>query len=146
MASAVKKHRGRIENLKPWKPGQSGNPSGYSAKRRIADRLCEILSRKAKDGGTVEQQMCEAQVIEALNGSVQHFTAIADRVDGKPRISIEHTGADGGPISVIHAELDQRIAELLDRGEARASAPGRESGTAAASREAGPAESAERTS
>lgn len=136
----------RIANLKPWRKGQSGNPGGSSKKQRFRARMNEILDRETKEGQTIEESMCEAQAVEALNGSVQHFVAIRDTVDGKPRQSLELTGADGGAISIIHAELDQRISELLERGEDRASASGRESGAPAPARETGAAESASKSS
>lgn len=34
---------GRIENLKPWKPGQSGNPGGRPKGRLIDEALEELL-------------------------------------------------------------------------------------------------------
>jgi len=36
---------GRVENLKPWKPGQSGNPSGRPKRRLIDEALEELLLR-----------------------------------------------------------------------------------------------------
>lgn len=33
-------------NLHSWKPGQSGNPAGYSRKRRIADAMVRFVDAK----------------------------------------------------------------------------------------------------
>jgi hypothetical protein len=116
-----KKRRYNIENLKSWKPGQSGNPNGYSRKRRIYDRLCEILDRKRGDT-TIEEALCEAAVVEGLNGSIQHFIAIRDSVDGKPRQSFEVSGPEGNAISFNIGDVEGKIAEYLGRGRSRASA------------------------
>lgn len=118
-----------LQNLRPWKPGQSGNPAGYSAKREIQDHLVKILHRIDKEGSTLGQAICEKAVSEALEGSVQHFVAIADRVDGKPRQAIEHSGPGGG--SIVHgiADLDAFIEERLQRGRDRALASGGKSGS-----------------
>jgi hypothetical protein len=110
-----KKQRGRIENLKPWKPGQSGNSQGYSRKRRIQDRLNEILDR-TRDGKTIEEAICEQIAHSALHGDINAFVAIADRTDGKPRQAIEHSGPDGGSIPITLPEVQKRIAELLAAG------------------------------
>jgi hypothetical protein len=114
------KRRGRIENLKSWKPGQSGNPNGYSRKRRIYDRLCEILDRKRGDT-TIEEALCEAAVVEGLNGSIQHFIAIRDSIDGKPRQSFEVSGPEGSAISFNIGDVEGKISEYLGRGRSRAS-------------------------
>ena len=116
-----KKRRYNIENLKSWKPGQSGNPNGYSRKRRIYDRLCEILDRKRGDT-TIEEALCEAAVVEGLNGSIQHFIAIRDSIDGKPRQSFEVSGPEGSAVSFNLGDIDGKIAEYLGRGRSRVSA------------------------
>ena len=36
-------------NLKPWAPGQSGNPKGYSRGRRLTDALEKYLTQKGLD-------------------------------------------------------------------------------------------------
>jgi hypothetical protein len=56
---------------------------------------------------------------KALRGNVQAFSEIADRVDGKPRQSIEHSGPDGGAISLNLEDVQKRIEELLALGERR---------------------------
>lgn len=41
---------GAVGNLVPWKPGQSGNPKGYSEGRRKAKRLREALDALLEEG------------------------------------------------------------------------------------------------
>jgi hypothetical protein len=36
----------RPENLVPWKPGQSGNPAGYSRGRRTCDLLRRLMAER----------------------------------------------------------------------------------------------------
>lgn len=86
-SEAVKKPTGgsdrRLANLKPFKPGQSGNPSGMSKKAmkviktaedHVADAI-EVLAKALKDKDSKVR-------IAAAN-------AILDRGMGKPKQSIE---------------------------------------------------------
>lgn len=117
-----------IENLKPWKKGQSGNPGGYSRGRRMQASLHEVLDR-VSGGQTLAEAVNERIVVEALNGSVSAYVAITNITDGTPRQAIEHSGPDGAPIGHTIADLDTFIEERLRRGRDRASAARREGGS-----------------
>ena len=70
----------RLARLTPWKPGQSGNPSG-KPRQTFQDQLVKKLVRKRyKEASAI----CDAMIEKAKSGDVPAFVAIADRVDGKP--------------------------------------------------------------
>lgn len=56
---------GRIENLKPWKPGQSGNPKGRPKQKSIETVMREILREEfvGPDGETTTKLEVLARVM-----------------------------------------------------------------------------------
>jgi hypothetical protein len=40
---------GRIDNLRPWKPGQSGNPCGRPKRKWLTDAIEEMLQERLDD-------------------------------------------------------------------------------------------------
>ncbi|PSH04627.1 MAG: hypothetical protein CXZ00_07400 [Acidobacteria bacterium] len=89
---------GRKENLKSWKPGQSGNPGGRP-KRDLAAEIAKAIFEQDSEAIT------RAFAAELKKGNAKVFTALADRAYGKPRQQIEQVGEDGGPIQqsiVVH--------------------------------------------
>jgi len=83
-----------LKNLRrPWKKGESGNPSGRP-KRLLTDAYTAQLAR-VKDGDrqhrTYAQLIAEAQIKQAINGNTMAAKEIADRVEGKARQAVEVT-------------------------------------------------------
>jgi hypothetical protein len=83
---------GRKGNLKPWKPGQSGNPGGRP-KRDLAAEIARAIFEHAlggdyprTGGGTPEG---ERQGV-LLRSPIEHTAS--------PGKQIEFAGADGGPV------------------------------------------------
>jgi hypothetical protein len=104
---------GRIENLKPWKPGQSGNLRGRPKKRLLDDALEDLL---ASNDAEVARDVAAALVKRARKGDVRAIQLIAERTQGKPMRAVEISGPDGGALEIDHMtdeQLDQRINELL---------------------------------
>ena len=66
------------KNLKPFPPGQSGNPAGYSSRRRLADALIKAIEALRLDDALVQ-----VGLREALKGDFRFWSYIFDRVDGK---------------------------------------------------------------
>jgi hypothetical protein len=99
--------RGRIENLKPWKPGQSGNPGGRPRKTPLTDALQRIVQNpEAAD------KLARAIYKVGAKGDTRAFKEIADRVQGKVRTQIELTGIDGEEIKhIVDAKLS--VGDLL---------------------------------
>jgi hypothetical protein len=87
---------GRVENLRPFKKGQSGNPSG---RPKSVDALQKRILRETKNG---------AVVVEYLLKTLQYSRSPKERTDaatlllaygfGKPVQPTEHLGEGGGPI------------------------------------------------
>jgi hypothetical protein len=104
---------GRVENLKPWKPGQSGNPGGRP-KARLIDQVLEekLLSKDSKLAAAIAQKLLD----RANRGDLKAIQLIAERTQGKPKRQMELSGPDGGPLNIhmTDEELDQRIAELTE--------------------------------
>jgi len=82
---------GKIENLKPWQPGQSGNPGGRPKRDAITAALREQLESQANDGDnyTIADAVAATLIKQALGGDVRAIREIADRVEGKPRQQLE---------------------------------------------------------
>lgn len=76
----------KLENLKPFKPGQSGNPKG--APKGIPE-LNTLLSNIKEDD---YQKMIDKMVELAKKGNVRAFEVIAERVFGKVKEKIEISG------------------------------------------------------
>lgn len=73
---------GRKENLKPWQPGQSGNPGGRP-KRDMAGEIARAIFESNAD--TIERVFARA----LKRGDVKAFIALAERAYGKPRQEVE---------------------------------------------------------
>lgn len=78
-----------IEDLKPhqFKPGQSGNPNGYSRGRRITDRLCKIIEEKCLDETIALTWLGAAlgddDLLEGRKPNAAFFAMLIDRLEGK---------------------------------------------------------------
>jgi hypothetical protein len=102
--------RGRIENLKPWKPGQSGNPGGRPKKD-----IGSEIARAVIEGN--QEAIYRAMAKALLRGNAHTFEALANRAYGKVPSKVELTGRDGGPVEYRHmsdADLQARIEQLQD--------------------------------
>jgi hypothetical protein len=78
-----------LENLrpKPWKPGQSGNPAGYSRGRRLADTLVALIDETGAD-----KALMRVMLRKALEGDPRFMQMVLDRVDGKVAQKLELSG------------------------------------------------------
>lgn len=80
-----RKNRGKVSNLKPWKPGQSGNPNGRPPKPRcIVDALRSIGSEPFGEYESRIEALCRLVYELALKGTPWAVQFIADRTEGKP--------------------------------------------------------------
>lgn len=112
-----------IENLTPFKKGQTGNPNGRPKKliTKLTQQLQSEGYEQATPGSIVNiieyvlalpqeklvelgkdetQPMSVRIIIRQLLGAkgFDALSAILDRAHGKARQQLEHTGANGGPI------------------------------------------------
>lgn len=106
-----------LENLrpKPWQPGQSGNPKGYSRRRRLQDALLKHIEDSGLDGEIVRTWLAMALGDKAkLAGKepeFQWFKLLVDTVDGKA----DATDDDGNPAGPHRIEDDDP--RFVDQGE-----------------------------
>jgi hypothetical protein len=99
------------ENLRPWKPGQSGNPGGRPKKKPITEELERLLTEQAPsgDGRTWAALIAEALLRKASTGDVRAIAELTNRIEGKPLQSLT-VGTDSGEDSPdTSAELLQQI-------------------------------------
>src|SRR5271166_1152678 len=74
-----------LANLKPFKPGQSGNPGGRP-KGLFSRAARKHLRRQIAEGVTQLDAVIDAQVQEAIEKRcTQAATFLRDTVDGKPQ-------------------------------------------------------------
>ncbi len=110
------KKRGRVENLRPWRPGQSGNPAGRPKKLALDHALTALLESEGKDGKSRAEELAEALLKHAKKGNARIAQLIAERTQGRPRQTIEVSGPEGRALEIQNMtdeQLDQRIKELL---------------------------------
>jgi hypothetical protein len=121
MGKYVKKGRNPkcLENLKPFKPGQSGNPGGRTKSKELSAayrRKLEQLIENDPKGRTFAELIADALINEAIKGKVPAAAEIADRTEGKPAQSITL----GGALEVDIESIDERIRTLSKRVRDRA--------------------------
>jgi Family of unknown function (DUF5681) len=82
---------GRVENLKPWAKGVSGNPGGRPRTAPIAELLRELLEKLCpgdKQNRTCAHKIAEAMLKRACQGDVRAAREVADRTEGRPTQSV----------------------------------------------------------
>lgn len=85
---------GRVQNLKPFKPGQSGNPGGRPRKDLASIIASEVFADNSES--------IKAGLAKKLqHGDPAAFKALADRAFGRLPQPVEHSGIDGGPIQIV---------------------------------------------
>lgn len=76
----------KLENLKPWKKGQSGNPKG--GPKGIPELNTLLANVKESDWQAMVSKMAQL----AKKGNVRAFEVISDRAFGKVKEKIEISG------------------------------------------------------
>lgn len=82
-------------NLKPYKPGESGNPGGMRKGESLTARLRKILDSEYQDGKTARECIVDTIVKELLDPSGKYgfntplLKEIWERVEGKVTTPIE---------------------------------------------------------
>jgi hypothetical protein len=105
--------RGRIENLIPWKPGQSGNPGGRPKTAHISQALRTALANGKAD--EFAEILCAVASGRKKGTPVQlaALREIADRTEGRPHQS-------------LNVDASVNIAERLNEARKRLEAQRRE--------------------
>ena len=69
------------ENLKPWQPGQSGNPAGRPSGRSVKS-IKQALKDRLDDKPELVNALVTSLVKQALKGSFPHMKMIFEVIDG----------------------------------------------------------------
>ena len=121
-----------ISNLKPWKPGQSGNPSGRqklpeelrAIKALSPTEVCRIVSKYARmtrielqksidnpDIPMIDLTICSIFAQSAKNGDYQRLAFLLDRAIGKVK-EMEHDENDREELQKL--SLNELLALVKD--------------------------------
>lgn len=70
-----------------FKPGQSGNPDGHSASRRVSSALIKLIDKEGADSDLVKTWLAMAlgkqSELEGRKPDFQFFKELLDRIEGK---------------------------------------------------------------
>ena len=96
-SAATDKQRGNsdararsLANLKPFQPGQSGNPAGRPKSITLSETLRRELAKECPEEAdqTYAERIAAVLCKSAAEGNVRAAQEIADRTEGKPRQSV----------------------------------------------------------
>ncbi|KGM34693.1 hypothetical protein [Inquilinus limosus] len=79
------------------------NPGGGVKQDKIwRDAIHRAVKRRMGGEGNPQalDQLADQLVAAGLGGDVSALKEIGDRLDGKPKQQVEHSGEDGGPLRV----------------------------------------------
>lgn len=93
--------RGRVENLKPWRKGQSGNPGGRPKTKYLSEAYRRILDDHGADtfAKTIANDALHADRARDRLAAVQEIT---DRTEGRAVHAVK-----------LEAEMDEATARCL---------------------------------
>lgn len=80
------------KNLKPWKPGESGNPGGRPKIAPLSQACRELLAQSVPDdpeGRTFAEAIAQMLAKKAMEGDIRAAQELADRAEGRAHQSIE---------------------------------------------------------
>lgn len=109
--SVKNKVRPQNKHLKPFKPGESGNPNGRPVGQRNYKTIYRLaLEKIAKENGVSAEEfevMLEAKGIAfAYKGEYQYFKDVRDRVHGQAVKAVDITSG-GKTMGELLDELEQ---------------------------------------
>lgn len=81
-----------------FKPGESGNPKGRPKGTSIQAIIRRIVS---ENEGEIAEALVKTAIKNALKGDYRFWKEILERVDGKVPEALEHSGADGVPLTLV---------------------------------------------
>lgn len=107
-------HARRVANLKPFQPGQSGNPSGKSKTTKTVRDIAK------KNGAAAIRKMVELIGSDDDRVALQAAVAILDRAVGKPtqttKLDAKHTHRHGSEsVSDTARWIEEALRERADR-------------------------------
>jgi hypothetical protein len=105
--------KGKTENLRPpWKPGESGNPSGRPKKRLLSDTYGEfgqqLLPEKLRlrlgfsEGATFADALTQGLFLSAINGNVAAARELREAIEGKAIVRPRDAVAEEVTVRVVY--------------------------------------------
>lgn len=93
--------KGNIQNLKPFRKGQSGNPRGAPKRLDIREAVEKVLSEK-KNGKTSLEIIIKALQAKAAKGDIRAAQELFDRGFGKSQqfVDVSSMGESIRPIEI----------------------------------------------
>jgi len=104
------RHPNSLKNLKPFKPGQSGNPGGMvKGTVNLSSLLQKLLAEETdnKTRKTIAEALAAKMISQALKGSFPQQNLIVNRIDGNVPLRI--AGADGDNLLAGTQESIEKI-------------------------------------
>jgi hypothetical protein len=95
--------------LRPFKPGESGNPGGRKKKPMVAKMLEDILT--ANDSAKAKQIAERLVSLATTKGSIQAAKIIIEHTDGKAMRNA--TDPEKGDAKMTNEQINARLAELF---------------------------------
>ncbi len=81
----------------PFKPGQSGNPSGTKTEKHFVAALRRVLAR---GGPELIEEIAQQLITHAQAGEYWAINMLADRLDGKPTQQLQALDEEGRSVAV----------------------------------------------
>lgn len=100
--------RGNTQNLKPWKPGQSGNPKGRRLGQRnrktvIMEAIRKLAAANATTPEEVEELIHAAAIQKAVKGNFFFYSELSNGLYGKVTDKMDVTSGGKTLADVIAA-------------------------------------------
>lgn len=90
----MEKQKRNTKGLKPFQPGQTGNPNGRPKKLPELDALLADVLGDEKDGTAAAKAILMALRAKAVKGDIRAAEVLLDRAYGKARQPMEHSVGD----------------------------------------------------
>lgn len=91
-----------LQNLKPFKKGQSGNPKGRPKKPDIDQIIIDALNDE-RNGTTAIEAIVRALIVKATKGDIKAAQELFDRLYGKANQRVTHKSDADEPLQIIIA-------------------------------------------
>jgi len=109
--------RGRIENLRPIKPGEVRNPKGINgrAQREAFVAWADEADPDGKKGETRVAAVREAIFQKAKKGGDQAQKLFLEQYQGRARQHVQVTGENDGPVRITYDDVRTRLDDVARR-------------------------------
>jgi hypothetical protein len=106
---------GRPQNLKKWKPGQSGNKNGRPKKIPLLKELLANVLGEQKEGKSAAEVILMRLRAKAIQGDVRAAELLLDRAYGKAKQEVQFNLEDNRKMVADLFPLDEEYQKTLQR-------------------------------